>query len=92
MRRGGDLTAGLASFEYREMLTLLEKAGWKKGPSQTPLEFAAAIPVADLLAPVTQLTRLYQSSRFGSHPASVDQMSSLLRSIRESIRIRKPAR
>jgi len=91
VRRGGDLTAGLAAFEYREMLNLLEKAGWKKAPSQTALEFAAAIPAADLLAPVTQLTQLYQSSRFGSHPARVGQMSSLLRSIRESIRTRKSA-
>jgi protein-glutamine gamma-glutamyltransferase len=85
-RRGGNLTASLAALEYREMLRLLEKRGWKKAPSQTPLEFASAIPAADLSAPVAQLTELYQSARFGDHAAPVEQMSSLLRAIRESIR------
>jgi protein-glutamine gamma-glutamyltransferase len=85
-RRGGNLTASLAALEYREMLRLLEKRGWKKAPSQTPLEFASAIPAADLSAPVAQLTELYQSARFGDHAAPIDQMSSLLRAIRESLR------
>jgi protein-glutamine gamma-glutamyltransferase len=91
-RRGGNLTASLASLEYAEMLRLLEKFGWTKLPSQTPLEFAAAIPAPDLTAPVAQLTELYQSARFGSRPAPVEQMSSLLRSIRDSLRTRKPSR
>jgi len=91
-RRGGDLTASLASLEYSEMLRLLEKRGWKKSPSQTPLEFASAIPAPDLCAPVAQLTDMYQSARFGNHPAPVEQMSSLLRSLRESLRSRKRSR
>ena len=91
-RRGGDLTASLASLEYTEMLRLLEKRGWRKLPSQTPLEFASAIPAADLSAPIAQLTDLYQSARFGNHPAPIEQMSSLLRSIREALRSRKPSR
>jgi hypothetical protein len=74
------------------MLRLLAKCGWQKAPSQTPLEFAAAIPIADLFSPVAQLTELYQSARFGSHPARIEQMASLLLSIRESIRIRNPSR
>jgi transglutaminase-like putative cysteine protease len=88
-RRGGNLTASLASLEYREMLRLLEKRGWKKAPSQTPLEFAAAIPAQELSAPVAQLTDIYQSARFGNHPAPIEQMSSLLRSIRDSLRTSK---
>jgi hypothetical protein len=91
-RRGGNLTASLAAFEYTEMLNLLENSGWKKSPSQTPLEFAAAIPAPDLFAPVAQLTELYQSARFGSHPARTEQMSSLLRSIRDLLRSRKTSR
>jgi transglutaminase-like putative cysteine protease len=82
-RRGGNLTASLAALEYTEMLRLLEKRGWKKSPSQTALEFASALPAADLSAPVAQLTELYQSARFGDHPARIEQMSSLLRSIRD---------
>jgi transglutaminase-like putative cysteine protease len=84
-RRGGNLTASLASLEYREMLRLLEKRGWKKSPSQTALEFASAIPAADIAAPVAQLTALYQSARFGDHPTPIAQMSMLLRSIRDRI-------
>jgi hypothetical protein len=88
-RRGGNLTASLAALEYTEMLRLLEQRGWKKSPSQTPLEFVSTIPVADLSAPISQLTELYQSARFGNHPAPIEQMSSLLRSIRDSLRSRK---
>jgi transglutaminase-like putative cysteine protease len=84
-RRGGNLTASLASLEYREMLRLLEKRGWKKSPSQTALEFASAIPAADIAAPVAQLTALYQSARFGDHPTPIAQMSALLRAIRDRI-------
>jgi hypothetical protein len=88
-RRGGNLTAGLAALEYTEMLRLLEKRGWKKSPSQTALEFASAIPSGDLSAPVAQLTELYQSARFGDHPARVEQISSVLRSLRDLLRSRK---
>ncbi len=92
VRRGGSLTPNLAAIEYSEMLRLLEKRGWKKLASQTPLEFAAAISATDLLLPVTQLTELYQSARFGDHPARADEMASLIRSIRSLIRSRKPSR
>lgn len=89
-RRGANLTASLATLEYREMLRLLEKRGWKKATSETALEFAAAIPAAEIAGPVTKFTELYQSARFGDHPARAEQMSALLRSIRDLIRGRKP--
>jgi transglutaminase-like putative cysteine protease len=85
----GDLTSVLATFEYREMLRLLEKRGWKKGESQTALEFAATIPEMEIAAPVAQLTELYQSARFGDHPARLEQVSATLRSLREILRTRK---
>jgi hypothetical protein len=91
-RRSGNLTASLAALEYNEMLRLLERGGWTKQASQTPLEFAAAIPAPDLAGPVARLTELYQSARFGNHPARIDQMSSLLRLIRDSLSNRKPRR
>ena len=84
-RRGGNLTASLAALEYAEMLRILEVRGWKKSLSQTPLEFAAAIP-ADLSAPILQLTEIYQAARFGSHPAPIERMSSLLRLIKNALR------
>ncbi len=91
-RRGGNLTASLAALEYNEMLRLLEHYGWKKSASETPLEFAAALPTPELTAPVAQLTELYQSARFGGHQARIGQMSSLLRLIRDSLRTRKSRR
>jgi transglutaminase-like putative cysteine protease len=91
-RRGGNITASLATLEYREMLRMLEKRGWKKSSSQTAQEFAAAIPASEIAAPVAQLTQLYESARFGNHAAPARQMSSLLRSIREILRASAPAR
>ena len=91
-RRGGNLTAPLASLEYREMLRLLEKRGWKKASSQTALEFASAIPADAIAAPVAQLTELYQSARFGDRPTPAAQMSALLRAIRETLRSSKSSR
>ena len=84
-KRGGNLTASLAALEYAEMLRMLEARGWKKSLSQTPLEFAAVIP-ASLSAPILQLTEIYQSARFGSHPAPIERMSSLLRLIKSTLR------
>jgi protein-glutamine gamma-glutamyltransferase len=88
----GDLSAPLAAFEYREMLRLLERRGWKKAESQTALEFAASIPEMEIAAPVAELTELYQSARFGAHVARLEQISAVLRSIREMLRTRKRAR
>jgi transglutaminase-like putative cysteine protease len=91
-RRGGNVTASLATLEYREMLRMLEKRGWKKSPSQTAQEFASAIPASDVTAPVAELTQLYESARFGNHAAPAQQMSALLRAIREILRTTQPAR
>lgn len=94
-RRGGTLTPSLASFEYQEMLKLLEKSGWKKSPSQTPLEFAAAVSTASgslgVSPLVLQLTEVYQAARFGAQPAPAESASTLLRSIRDRLRSPKPA-
>jgi len=84
----GNATASLAALEYSEMLRLLEKRGWRKSPSQTALEFASAIPAPEFAAPVAQITELYQSARFGAHPARLEQMSALLRNIRNLLSTR----
>jgi protein-glutamine gamma-glutamyltransferase len=91
-RRGGNVTASLATLEYREMLRMLEKRGWKKSPSQTAQEFASTIPASQIAGPVAQLTQLYESARFGDHAAPAQQMSSLLRAIREILRTSGPVR
>ncbi len=84
--RGGDLPPELAALEYREMLKLLERRGWRKLPAQTALEFAATIPDMQVAGPVAQLTEMYQSSRFGAHPANAGRMVSLLTALKELLR------
>jgi hypothetical protein len=88
-RARGDLTASLAAFEYREMLKLLEAGGWSKLPSQTPREFAAAIPAAEFAGPVMQMTEMYQAARFGEHPSRAAEMAALLAAIRDAVQGRR---
>lgn len=76
--REGQLPPDLAAFEYRQMLRLLERRGWRKSAAQTPLEFAASIRVPDFAGPVAEITEMYQSSRFGSHPADARRVIALL--------------
>ena len=86
LARHGDASPSLAVLEYREMLRLLERGGWTKAPGQTAHEFAAQIAPLELAGPVAQLTTLYQSARFGEHPARIEQMSALIASIRATIK------
>ncbi|HXW54749.1 MAG TPA: DUF3488 and transglutaminase-like domain-containing protein [Candidatus Cybelea sp.] len=88
----GNLNASLAAFEYREMLRLLERRGWRKAESQTPLEFAASIAEAEIAGPVARLTELYQSARFGHRAERLEQVSGALRSLREILRSPRPSR
>jgi hypothetical protein len=46
---------------YQEMLRTLERAGHKREPHQTPSEFAAQLAIPG----VSEITRLYQRTRFG---------------------------
>jgi len=81
--RQGQLPSDLAAFEYARMLHLLERRGWRKSPAQTPLEFAASIPAHEFAGPVADLTEMYQSARFGSHPADARRVISLLNSLKQ---------
>jgi transglutaminase-like putative cysteine protease len=80
------MTPRLATLHYQQMLRLLERRGLGKPPGQTPLEFAAALPVPELCGPVAELTHLYQSARFGAQSADPLQMSQLLGKIRQLLR------
>ena len=74
---------------YISTRNVLLKLRWAVSHIGEPLEFAGAIPSSEISAPVAQLTELYQSARFGEHAAPIEQMSSLLRSIRDTLRSRK---
>jgi protein-glutamine gamma-glutamyltransferase len=81
-RRNGLLPPALAAFEYRQMLRLLERRGWRKSPAQTPSEFAASIRVPEFAGPVRELTDLYQSARFGAVSVDARRVSSLLAALK----------
>lgn len=81
--REGQLPPDLAAFEYRQMLRLLERRGWRKSAAQTPLEFAASIRVPEFAGPVAEITEMYQSSRFGSHPADARRVIALLAMLKQ---------
>ncbi|HEV2296911.1 MAG TPA: DUF3488 and transglutaminase-like domain-containing protein [Candidatus Acidoferrales bacterium] len=88
--RAGELSADLAAFQYRQMLRLLERRGWRKSSAQTPLEFAASIPASEFAGPARELTALYQTARFGAQPADARRVSSLLLFIKNLRPARKP--
>ena len=63
-----------ASLWYDRMLRRMARLGWRKAPSQTPLDFVAAIQETALQKKVARFTRAYESARFGK---SVDDAQSL---------------
>ncbi len=63
-----------AALWYDRMVNRMARLGWRKSPSQTPLDFVAAIQEAALQKKVARFTRAYESARFG---ASVDDAQSL---------------
>jgi len=63
-----------AALWYDRMVGRMARLGWRKSPSQTPLDFVAAIQEAALQKKVSRFTRAYESARFGK---SVDDAQSL---------------
>ncbi len=63
-----------AALWYDRMVGRLAGLGWRKSPSQTPLDFVAAIQEATLQKKVARFTRAYESARFGR---SLDEAQSL---------------
>jgi transglutaminase-like putative cysteine protease len=63
-----------AALWYDRMVDRMARLGWRKSPSQTPLDFVAAIQETALQEKVARFTRAYESARFGK---SVDDAQSL---------------
>ena len=63
-----------AALWYDRMVNRMARLGWRKSPSQTPLDFVAAIQETTLQEKVARFTRAYESARFGK---SVDDAQSL---------------
>ena len=87
----GALSSSEATLAYRRLLRVLKRKGFQKQPAQTPLEFAAGIPPADLSSGVAEFTRLYNQSRFGPSVTGSARLIKLLRIVEAWKPLRKQA-
>ncbi len=74
-----------ATLTYARLMSLLGRKGYKRIPSQTPVEFARSFPTSALREPVSDFTNLYNALRFGSAPISVSRFRELLGKIRSAV-------
>ncbi|MGC1267373.1 MAG: DUF3488 and transglutaminase-like domain-containing protein [Candidatus Acidiferrum sp.] len=75
----------LASRLYGELLYILERRGFSRQPSQTPLEFAAAVSQPRLAPVVHEFTLHYAQARFGGVPCDTILLRALLEQIRATL-------
>jgi transglutaminase-like putative cysteine protease len=90
LRTSGEVRSDpqLASRLYAELLRMLARRGLKRGDSQTPFEFAAAMNAPNLAPPVREFTEIYAHARFGGAPCDTTRLSRLLAQIRTVLRAR----
>jgi hypothetical protein len=81
--------AEAAAQSYGRMLRLLERRGWTKSASQTPLEFAEGLVDSRIGPPVARLTQVYQSARFGGQSPNARTLTSLLADVQAVLRNRQ---
>jgi transglutaminase-like putative cysteine protease len=70
-----------AALWYDRMVGRMARLGWRKSPSQTPLDFVAAIQEAALQKKVARFTRAYESARFGKSVDDAQTLPALFREI-----------
>ena len=70
-----------AALWYERMVGRMAQRGWRKSPSQTPLDFVAAIQEAALQEKVARFTRAYESARFGRSVNDAASLPELFRDI-----------
>ena len=76
----------LASRLYAELLRILERRGFARRDSQTPLEFAMAVGEPSLAPVVREFTQIYTHARFGGAPCDTLRLRGLLEQVRGSRR------
>jgi transglutaminase-like putative cysteine protease len=80
-----------AALWYDRMVSRMARLGWRKSPSQTPLDFVAAIQEAALQKKVARFTRAYESARFGKSVNDAQSLPALFQDITaaETAKLRK---
>ena len=73
-----------AALWYDRMVGRMARLGWRKSPSETPLDFVAAIQEATLQKKVARFTRAYESARFGKSVDDAQSLPQLFRDITAS--------
>ncbi len=66
-----------AALWYDRMVSRMARMGWRKTPSQTPLDFVAAIQEVPLRTKVATFTRAYESARFGKSAEAAQSLPEL---------------
>jgi protein-glutamine gamma-glutamyltransferase len=70
-----------ASLWYDRMVNFMARVGWRKSPSQTPVDFVAAIQQPALQKKVATFTRAYESARFGNSADDAQSLPDLFKDI-----------
>jgi len=70
-----------AALWYDRMVSRMARLGWRKSPSQTPLDFVAAIQEAELQKRVARFTRAYESARFGRSIDDAQRLPELFKDV-----------
>ncbi len=80
-----------AALWYDRMVNRMARLGWRKSPSQTPLDFVAAIQETALQEKVARFTRAYESARFGKSVEDAQSLPELFQEVtaRETADLRK---
>jgi transglutaminase-like putative cysteine protease len=88
---GAGADGQLASLLYLEMQASLERKGWVREESETPLEFAAGLRAPGIAPTVAEFTRIYARARYGGVACDAARLRGLLGEIRAGLRGRKKA-
>jgi protein-glutamine gamma-glutamyltransferase len=83
---GSGANPQLASRLYGELLRVLERRGFARRDSQTPLEFAGAMGEPSLAGAVREFTVIYAQARFGGVACDTLRLRGLLEQIRAARR------
>ncbi len=70
-----------AALWYDRMVRRMARLGWRKLPSQTPLDFVAAIQEEALQKKVARFTHAYESARFGQSADDAQSLPELFKNI-----------
>ncbi|WP_413168345.1 DUF3488 and transglutaminase-like domain-containing protein [Capilliphycus salinus ALCB114379] len=72
---------------YQQMLKLLDSQGYKKSPSQTPLEYAYSMQQyhsLDEAEVIEEVSQTYMRWRYGGKPANLSQMKALIQNLKKA--------